>query len=711
MECLILHLELIDLKVNIIPGLFFDNGIVVKLIEEGEYYNKYIFKNDIGDKFLLYLKNEIIIENNTLINIKGTIELPSKQRNKGGFDYSKYMYSQGLYGSIFVKEISDIEILCKKELNIIQSIQNSILDSFKKLLPREHFGIILGMVIGDTFYISDEIEDAFKNSGITHLLAVSGSNVSYIILVTKFLFDKIFGKRISNYITIVMVILFIFISGATPSVVRAGVMAIILIMSEILSKQPSILSTIATSAIIILIYNPITICDVGFILSFGGTLGIILLNDSIKNYFTKKFSILENNKVFIFFLDIFTVTISAQIILLPVMCYYFNTISIISIFTNLLVGPFVGIITILGLIMYVLSLISISLAQVVSYSLYILVSIIILISKLCSKIPYANLLLPTPTLYIVIIYYLMVFKLFCKISHTHNAMLKKCINILIILLVVIIIILNVLPKDYIEVNMIDVGQGDSILVKTNNYNILVDGGGSENSNYDVGNQILVPYLLDNTNGIIDIMFISHFHEDHAEGCISVLEKLKVRKIIIGPQPKNTELLLEVLQIAKEKKIPIIDLKEGDRIILDNVKFEMISPKKIIDNNDLNNNSMVIRMKYVETEMLFTGDIEKEAESSIIEKITTRNKEYKLNVDILKVAHHGSKTSSSAKFLEKIKPKIAIISLGKNNKFGHPNEEVIKRLEELHCEILRTDESGEISLKIYKTGKIKIKQHV
>lgn len=634
-----------------------------------------------------------------------------------GFDYSKYMYSQNLYGSIFIEDINDIDIIETNKINLITFIQNSIFDVLEKLLPKEHLGILLGMLIGDTFYISDDVEIYFKLSGITHLLAVSGSNVTYIIAITKFLFKKLFGKNLSNYFSIFMIILFVLISGASPSVVRAGIMAIILIFSEILGRAANTFSTIATTAIIMLLSNPLIICDIGFLLSFGGTVGIVLLNNIFTEYFNIKFCIVSNNKLFKYVLEMFTVSLSAQIILLPIMWYYFNNISFISILTNLLVGPFVGIITVLGLVMYFLSLIYMPIGKLISYCLYVLISLIILISKCCSKVPFGNIILPTPSLFLILIYYLVLYLVIQKLKSKINKIKEKykkenykitqLVKLIVSALVITQMILIILPKNYIEVNIIDVGQGDSTLIKTNNGNILIDGGGSENRNYDVGKQILLPYLLDNTNGTIDILFISHFHDDHAEGCLTVLENLKVKKIVIGTQPQKTDLYERLLNISKKKNIPVITLSKEETIKLGKASFLILYPNQNLQiKEDLNNNSLVIRMDYYNVSMLFTGDIEKETEKILIEEYS--QKESRLDVDILKVAHHGSKSSSGKEFLKQVSPKLSLISLGVDNKFGHPHEEVINRLIEIKTKIYRTDEKGEISMKIYKNGRIKVK---
>ncbi len=627
------------------------------------------------------------------------------------------MYSQNLYGSIFIENINDIEIVESGKFNLITYIQNSIFDVLSQLLPKEQLGILLGMIIGDTFYISEEIEGYFKKSGITHLLAVSGSNVTYIITITKYIFDKLCGKKISNFISIIMIVLFVLISGASPSVVRAGIMASILIFSEILGRQPNTISSISFTAFIMLLFNPLIICDIGFLLSFGGTIGIVLFNNVITNYISFKFNLFSCNKVLKYFLEMFTVSLSAQVILIPIMWYYFNNISFVSLLTNLFVGPFVGIITILGLFMYFASLIFAPFGKIISYSIFIFISLIILISKICSEIPYGNLTVQTPNLLIILIYYLILFLYFQKIKFKVENTIKsfnnsKIIKTIIIILIMFQVFLYIYPQNFIEINFIDVGQGDSTLIKTSKGNILIDGGGSENSDYDIGAQVLLPYLLDNTNGTIDILFISHFHEDHAEGCISVLENIKVKKIVIGIQSKKSELYTKVLKLAKEKNIPIITLVSGDIISLGDVKFKVLFPdEETIINDDLNNNSLVIRLDYYNTSVLFTGDIEKETEKLMINKSKTYDEKNinDLDVDILKVAHHGSNTSTTEEFIKIVDPKIALIGVGENNKFGHPSNIVLKRIECMNSLIFRTDRDGEINIILNKNGIVKIKK--
>lgn len=532
-----------------------------------------------------------------------------------------------------------------------------------------------------------------------------GTNVAYVILATKLIFQKIIGKSISEYLSVITIILFVLVSGASPSVLRAGLMAIIMIFSSHFSKKSNIISSISVSALILLLINPFILFDIGFILSYGGTIGIVLLNSKLTNKINSKYSIIQDNKIIKSVFEILSVTLSAQIILFPIMWYYFNSISIISILSNLLIAPFVGFITIIGILIYIIGLFNIAFAKFIGYSLYSLVSIVIYIAKFCSSVPFSNVMVPSPSIIFIIIYYLAIYKHFKNKEDIKLCNKVSMLNILLLVLISLLITDEVLPKDYIEINFLYVQQGDSCHIKTEHgLNILIDGGGSEQSDYDIGENILVPYLLKNTNGKIDLMIISHFHEDHAEGCLTVLKKLKVGKVLIGTQPLKTTLYEEFLKITEEKSIPVYTLHANNSFSVDGLRFDILYPSKKLDiEDDLNNNSLVIKASYCKTNALFVGDAEFEEENAILDLYKDKLKT--LDIDILKVGHHGSKTSSSKEFLNVITPKISVISCGINNKFKHPHEEAVKNLEMYTKNIFRTDQHGEISLKIKRNGKI------
>ena len=663
---------------------------ILSLNSEKEYYNTYIVKNMENDKFLLYVPNEMKIDICNEIYVKGIFEKPDKARNRGGFDYSKYLYSQNIYGKIKVNEKENVFIVNNDNKDFIYSIQKNIINLLGQYFPSDELGIILGMIIGNTSYISEEVENNFKISGITHLLAVSGSNISYIIIFTKFLFNKILGKKIANYVVIVILVIYMLVVGTTPSVVRATIMGIIIILADILLRKNNIYASISLSALIILLYNPLTIFDIGFILSFGGTLGIVLLYEKIKNLIFEK--VLIENHILKYIVETFSVTLAAQLILLPIIAYNFNSISVVSIVVNLIVVPFSGFLTIIAILTYIVGVFFYPIGKFLSYIVFIFSKIIILVADVFSKVPYANLIVITPKISWIILYYLIIYIFF----YNKDSKYLKCIVYFFVLLSIVI---EVLPNNHLKVNFVDVGQGDCAYIETKNKKaILIDGGGSENSDYDVGENILLPYILDRRKMKIDLMIVSHIHEDHLEGLITIMNTLDVERIIMGPVNKKTELYYKFINVASQKGVQIETVYAGDYISLDDIKIEVVYPYKNepIDKNE-NNNSLVLKFIYNDISILFTGDLEKKGEEKLKENI---------KANILKVAHHGSKTSSTEEFINRVNPQLSIIGVGENNKFRHPAMEVLQRLNN-KSEVYRTDINGEIMIKLF-TNKIKVK---
>ena len=252
--------------------------------------------------------------------------------------------------------------------------------------------------------------------------------------------------------------------------------------------------------------------------------------------------------------------------------------------------------------------------------------------------------------------------------------------------------------------------GDSCLIVTpKNKKILIDGGGSERGSSNIGEKTLLPYLLNRKVSKLDYAIISHFDSDHCEGVLYVMQKIKVENVIIGKQFETCENYKEFIKIVKQKNIRVISVEKGKKVNIEkDMYFNVIWPdsNNIVNENKLNNNSLVFKMNYKSISALFTGDIEKIAEEKIILNIKEE-----LKSTIIKVAHHGSKTSSTEKFIEKVKPKIALIGVGENNTFGHPSNITIETLEKAGTKIYRTDQMGEIILKINKKGKIKISNKI
>ena len=622
--------------------------------------------------------------------IEGEFKQPEEARNYKGYNYKQYLKTKKIIGTV---ELEKVKILKSSNGSFIHNIQKYIRDTINGTLTDEEGNLLLAILLGDKDKLSEDIQESFKTSNLSHMLAVSGAHVSYIILgLTYVLQNSIIGKKNGKIVCIIFLLVFMAITNFTPSVTRACIMAILTLFSSIIYRKSDVYTNISVAALITLIFNPYSLLDLGFQLSYGGTIGIIIF---IKRIQEKK----SNSKVINYIKQMALVSIYANIIIIPIMMYHFNTVSFTFIISNIMASPILGIIVITGFLFIIASITVKPLTRLIAIFIKPILSILIKISQICSKLPFSNILVVTPYMFNVISYYAII--LYCIKSKKNN----KCKIIICLLIVLILInfIIYIFPQK-LRIFFIDVGQGDSTLIITpDKKTVLIDGGGSDS--FDVGKKVLLPYLLDRRILKIDYVLISHFDTDHCGGILTIMEKVKVKNIIISEQAEHSENYERFKKLMIHKKIRLIEVKKGDKIKIERYsEFKILFPtSRLLSENPLNNNSIVAQFNYNNFKMLFTGDIEKLAEQQIL-----KAEKAEIRADILKVAHHGSKTSSIPEFIKAVKPKIALIGVGKNNTFGHPNQQTIKNLENIKCRIYRTDLQGEIIIKIDQKGRMNVK---
>lgn len=622
--------------------------------------------------------------------IEGEFKQPEEARNYKGYNYKQYLKTKKIIGTV---ELEKVKILKSSNGSFIHNIQKYIRDTINGTLTDEEGNLLLAILLGDKDKLSEDIQESFKTSNLSHMLAVSGAHVSYIILgLTYVLQNSIIGKKNGKIVCIIFLLAFMAITNFTPSVTRACIMAILTLFSSIIYRKSDVYTNISVAALITLIFNPYSLLDLGFQLSYGGTIGIIIF---IKRIQEKK----SNSKVINYIKQMALVSIYANIIIIPIMMYHFNTVSFTFIISNIMASPILGIIVITGFLFIIASITVKPLTRLIAIFIKPILSILIKISQICSKLPFSNILVVTPYMFNVISYYAII--LYCIKSKKNN----KCKIIICLLIVLILInfIIYIFPQK-LRIFFIDVGQGDSTLIITpDKKTVLIDGGGSDS--FDVGEKVLLPYLLDRRILKIDYVLISHFDTDHCGGILTIMEKVKVKNIIISEQAEHSENYERFKKLMIHKKIRLIEVKKGDKIKIGRYsEFKILFPtSRLLSENPLNNNSIVAQFNYNNFKMLFTGDIEKLAEQQIL-----KTEKAEIRADILKVAHHGSKTSSIPEFIKAVRPKIALIEVGKNNTFGHPNQQTIKNLENIKCRIYRTDLQGEIIIKIDQKGRMNVK---
>ena len=718
-----------------------ENVMLIGKVEREEKSNEYgkIYKVKIqsiiqnGNEYKINKKsiyvyqkssNKITMKYGDIIKVEGKFEEPAGRRNYKGFDYKLYLKTKGIIGNLKLTNIKMIENKIVIPIEYLECKSISLFDNLKgkanTLLPNEISSVFIGLMFGDTSGISDDVKEDFRNANMSHVLAVSGMHMSYLILFSTYVFGKILGKRQSYYMSIILIVLYMFLTGFSASIVRAGIMGIILICSKIFYKCNDILTSLSIAVLLILIRNPYIILDLSFQFSFGGTLGIVLFQNFISKNFLEK--VINSKRI----VDILSVTISAQLVILPISLVHFNIVNVYFILSNVIIGFIIGPIMIFCFIFLISIIINIKFAEIFSLILQIVLRILIFISKV-SKLPYSSIYVATPNCIQIFFYFLFIISFFAvfymyktpKILPTVKrfrniiAMLKFYIKyrfsdnkkivskILSVILMIFIIVIKIVPKD-LSIHFIDVNQGDSTFIVTpNGKSILIDGGGNAYSN--VGKNILLPYVLDRGYTKIDVVIISHTDLDHCDGIIYLMEKIKIKTVIMGKQYEESDNYKKIIVLAKNKKIVVKFVEAGNNINIEkNLCLEVLWPnsKNKILENSINNNSLVFKLKYKNFSMLFTGDIEELAEKKILQ-IYGKN----LASTVLKIAHHGSKTSTNINFLNAVNPKYALIGVGKNNKFGHPSKETIKKLNDLNVKIYRTDEFGEITINVNKRVEI------
>lgn len=681
-------------------------GTICSQIEETDY--KYIVtikteKRYKNVKMIIYFnKDKVELEKLTYGNeivIAGKYNEPDGRRNYKGFNYKEYLKTKEIYGIIECE--SEVQVVKTKNLNFIQLAINNlsikIQQNLDKILLKDTKDLAVGILLGVSSDIDSEVKQNFRDCNLSHMLAISGSHLTYLILGLNLLLNKkILGIRKCKVITIIIIIIFMLIVNMSSSIVRAGICTIISILGTLIYRKSDSYTAIAISLLFSLIKNPFSLFNIGLQLSYLATLGIIIFYTMLS-----KIKISEG-KLKKYIIENIISTLSANILILPITTYYFNTIPTNFLLSNLVAGPVLGISLIFELITVFISFISIKLAQIPGAVVNVCLILLTKITKIISKIP--NITVVTPKIASVILIYIIILNVWLY-TNKRNIYKNLKISRLLCILIIIILIINFLNIERtMRIYFIDVGQGDSSLICTpTGKNILIDGGGSRTpEKYDVGEKVLLPYLLDRRIKKLDYIIISHFDADHAQGIEAVIDKIKVKNIVVSRQASQSVEYDKIIKMCKEKKIKIIDVKRGEKIVIDKYAyFDILHPgDTLLDDGKggLNANAIVAKLNYKMDNklftVLFTGDIEYDAEQELV-------KEYgnKLKSDILKVAHHGSKTSSSQEFINLVKPEIALIGVGKDNTFGHPNDGVIEKLKKIKAKIYRTDLDGEIIIKM------------
>lgn len=663
---------------------------VIDSIENSESGSKYILKlksignKNINDKVLLTIYDDYKLDLGQYIKLKGQVKVPPENTNPYLFNYRAYLLGRGIEYQLITNPRS-IEILDKEislDYTIKKEFYKRVNRQFASLKPQNK-EIITSLLLGSSNKDDLGDYDKYKDLGIAHILAISGLHIGIIASFLIYILSLIGVKRRYNYFVSLMILwTYGFLLAYPPSTLRALIMFTCIILSKVLNKPYDFLNVLAFSFIISLSINPFWLMNIGFLLSYTATISLGLILPPLREYF---YPISFKIK------DLLLSILSVNIGIFPLQSLYFNEFPIYSFISNILVVPIATFNLILGFLNLVFDIFTPLLDVILSLQGFII--------DYMYKLPLRTLSVSSFKLGEIVLYYLIISLIF---NLDKVELLSKEIKktfFMSTLYILIVLSINVSLDKTIVIDFIDVGQGDAILIKKGSNQYIIDTGGSVFGTFDVGERVLTPYLIKTGNRDIEGIIISHFDKDHYGGIFSLINNIKVDRVMGGSDIPD----LELKEALKEKNIPYIRLSKGNKLIIDkDTSLEILYPKDIRLSKNENDNSLVIILKAYDKRILFTGDIEKQVEKILV-------KEGIEPVDVLKVPHHGSNSSTSEEFISSLNPSISIISVGRNNLYKHPSKEVIDRLKSHDSTIYRTDFMGLIKL-IVNDKKIIVKPY-
>lgn len=611
----------------------------------------------------------------TRLSIRGVPEKPSVSRNPGGFDYQKYLLSEKITAVMSVKP--DVLVLAGTEkpmplLRFGLDLQERILSSLKRNLTEEKAALMAAMLTGYREDLTDRMEDAFSAAGLTHIMAVSGANLAFLLFPLIWLLKMLgMDRRVIAACAMPFIFLFILITGMEASVLRASVMAGVILCGKMLDRKADLINSLGIASLVILSVNPFMLFHAGFVLSFGATAGLGLLYSRVHRLIPEKLPEILRETL--------AATIAAQAGVLPLLIVFFNKISLISLISNLLVVPLTGITTVTGMIMVIADGIWSPLGALAGYLLEGLLHVILLVTRLCASIPWAQVNTIHWSITAITGYYALLIPAGVY-GMPFFIRYKNRLAVCALLVGLLIVVQGILPGR-LKVVFADVGQGDSALIITaEGRSCLIDGGGNyreEETGY-TGLRILLPLLMHEGITALDQVLVSHAHSDHLSGLLTLLQEYPVKSIGLPEYPGAEQDFAELLQICVEKGITVEYLSAGDALRLDGrTTLSILHPEgsKAPADGNLNNTSMCCLLEYDRFRVLFTGDLETDGEIAFLAVNGP------VDCDVLKVAHHGGRDATSKRFLQAVTPETAIISVGKNS-YGHPSKEVLERLSDI-----------------------------
>ncbi|PYI51876.1 DNA internalization-related competence protein ComEC/Rec2 [Paenibacillus flagellatus] len=670
------------------------------------------------------------------IKLAGTLKPPGAARNFGGFDYRLYLYRNHIHWQLSAKGTDAVRVgeeagsdgqagdapgasAAQRALRWNDDLRSRLGGVFDRLFPEgADAGYLKSLVLGLTDDMDPDLYRQFSLLGLTHILAISGLHVAVFVAGCLWLL-RLFGLTREKTLTVALALVpfYIALSGGSPSAVRAGLMAMIGLYAARRGIWKDALNVIGLAAVLMLLWDPYYLHDVSFQLSFLVTLGLILGVPRFSKLLPVRPAALNSA---------ISVTVVAQLISFPVTVYYFNGISLLSGFANFLLVPFVSFVVLpLGTIALLAGAVSTPAGGAIGWLVVRLNDATFRIVGTGAEHDPLRLVWPKPALWWVAAFYAALALAFAGAAAWRERG-KPAVAVSAVAALLVLLAYGYDPdvrsRDG-RVHVLDVGQGDAILIRTpQGRHVLVDGGGTvtfrkpgdewkeRRDPYEVGGKLLVPLLKQRGVHRLDLVVATHQDQDHIGGLQAVVEQIPVRAVAMNGTWKGNDSSRKLFETAMRRGADIVTLPEGGRIPVDrHTELTVLDaggpgpdePLRIEE--EQNGESVVLLMRMRETTFLFTGDMDAKREGELLAALKRNGAAPPPSVDVLKVAHHGSKTSTTDEWLAYWRPRLSVVSVGLNNAYGHPNPGVLERLARSGGETYRTDRDGEIVFTVTEDG--------
>ncbi len=652
--------------------------------------------------------------------VRGTFRLrhPRRFDNPGAFDYPAYLATQGIFLEGWARE--PVETVRASRGSTIFAfvfrLRALLLQRLGAAMPPPEAGLLKATVLGDRSGLSQEMNQAFLDSGTYHILAISGLNVSLLAGALFGLFRLLRASpRLAAFASALLVILYAALAGGSASVVRAAVMADTYLLAVILDRRGDLLNTLALSALALLWWNPRFLFDVGFQLTYLATLGIILVLPRCELLLARV------PRPIRWALESVVITVAATAMTLPILASAFNRVAPVGILANLPIVPLSGLITGLGTAASALLLVTPTglpwLNQVNGW----LVDLLFWTAQWFAAWPWSTLRVYTPAPGMLVAYYGLLaawvlgrspIRLWSTApSQVGRGRWSRWLALSCGLLLVIQVLLRLRAPEgtpRVQMTLLDVGQGEAIfLTLPGKRRMLVDAGGLTGGRFDIGAQVVAPFLLHEWVGQLDVLALTHAQEDHIGGVPAILRGFRVGEVWSGDAPSRSTTFLWIEEFLRHQRIPHrIVSAESPVVRWGEATIQILNPPAQARKATQDGNvqmarpdaaSLVLRISIGNQAVLLTGDIEGEAEAALLRRPEA------IRAQVLKVPHHGSRTSSAAAFIAAVRPEVALVSAGYRNRFHHPHPEVVERYQRSGARLLRTDLDGAISVELTSGG--------